>query len=76
MRRRGVHRVSREVDDQGRVRRDVAVQVVQAGSDVELLEVLEVWLEGRKNDICESVSRVLWKKTEEGTLTARDTCYV
>ena len=76
MRRWGVHGVSGEVDNQGRVRGDVAVKVIQAGSDVELLEVLQVWLEGRENDICESVSRVLWKKTEGGTLTARDTCYV
>ena len=62
--------------DQGGIGGKVTVQVVQAGSDVELFEVLEVWLEGRENDVCESVSRGLLKKGEGGTLTARDTCYV
>lgn len=52
VRRRVVYGGSgRDLVDQGCVGGDIAVKVVQAGSDVEFLEILEIWFERRENDV-------------------------
>lgn len=42
---------SGELVDQGGIGGEVTVEVVQAGSNVELLQVLKVWFQGRENDV-------------------------
>jgi hypothetical protein len=42
---------SRELVHQGGIGGEVTVEVVETGSNIELLQVLKVWLQGRKNDV-------------------------